>query len=162
MKKTALIAVAASLGLGACVGGSLGPVGAPKKSDLPWELTPASTASEAQGEVTVVGHSTELGYVRGTRMALDNFHKPMTPFEGRSSRVVEPCREAAEVQARQLGALWVEAALAGPEVRTRSTTTAPVFVRVLYRQANGHEVRQAQVSCTIDRSGRLVDLKMGS
>lgn len=162
MNRSLPFVLVASLGLGACATGPLGPVGAPARTDLPWELSPASTASEAQGEVTIVGIQPELGPIRGTRMALENFHKPMVDFEGRRSRVVEPCRAMAEAQAKPLGAEWVEAGLAGPEVRTRGRIEAPVFVRVLYKKQGGYEVRQAQVSCAIDSRGRLIDLKMGA
>lgn len=155
MNRPALFAVLAGVGVGACTTGP-GSMPAPR-----WELNPASTAAQAQGETEVSGHSKELGVVKGTQSALDNFHRPMVAFEGRSSAVVEPCRRAASAQAKDLGAVWVEAALAGPEVRSRGRTTAPVFIRVLYKNEKGHEVRQAQVSCTIDGHGRLVDLKTG-
>src|SRR2546423_357534 len=58
--------------------------GGPKQrglaTQIPWQLTPASTASEAQGERTSVRYVPKFGRVRGTDIALANLEKTMTAY----------------------------------------------------------------------------------
>ena len=59
---------------------------------MPWQLTPASPASAAQGEKTILAWVSDLGFVRGTPTVLGTLKSPMVPRPGRNA-AVEPCRE---------------------------------------------------------------------
>jgi len=82
-------------------------------TEIPWQLTPASTASQAQGERTTVRYVRRFGRVRATRVALANISKPMVPYPG-PHEVLLPCRSVIQPQATRIGAYSVEAAAAGP------------------------------------------------
>jgi hypothetical protein len=124
--------------------------------EIPWQLTPASTASEAQGERTSVRYIRKFGRVRGTKVALANISKPMVPYSSRHG-VVQPCRDVIEPQAIRIGAYSVEAAAAGPERRLQNDVRRQqVFFRIFYRHKGGIEVRQAALICTLNGSGKIV------
>jgi hypothetical protein len=127
-------------------------------TQIPWQLTPASTASEAQGERTSVRYVRKMGRVRGTDIALANLGKPMTAYPGAHS-VVQPCRHAMLPQAARIGAYSVEAAAAGPEQHLRGSRRQQVFFRILYRNENGIEVRQAALMCTLNVRGTVIAAK---
>ena len=127
--------------------------------EIPWQLTPASTASEAQGERTSVRYIRKFGRVRGTKVALANISKPMVPYPG-PHRVVQPCRLVIQPQAARIGAYSVEAAAAGPErLLPRKVRRQQVFFRILYRSKDGIEVRQAALICTLNARGTIVAAK---
>jgi hypothetical protein len=125
-------------------------------TQIPWQLTPASTASEAQGERTTIRYVRKLGRVKGTEVALANLSKPMTAYPGPHA-VVQPCRRIMGPQATRIGAYSVEAAAAGPERHLqRGARRQQVFFRIFYRNANGIEVRQAALMCTMNTRGTIV------
>jgi len=73
------------------------------------------------------------------------------------NRTVAACREAVQAEAVKLGARSVEAVSAGPEHRNRhGQTVGPVHVRIAYEWSGSHEVREATISCVVDRSGKVV------
>jgi hypothetical protein len=128
-------------------------------TEIPWQLTPASTASEAQGERTTVRYMRKFGRVRGTRIALANISKPMVPYPG-PHEVVRPCRDVIQPQATRIGAYSVEAAAAGPQrLLAHNVRRQQVFFRIFYRNKAGIEVRQAALMCTLNASGTVVAAK---
>jgi len=128
-------------------------------TEIPWQLTPASTASEAQGERTTVRYVRKFGRVRGTRIALANISKPMVPYPG-AHEVVRPCRDVIQPQAARIGAYSVEAAAAGPQkFLAHNVRRQQVFFRIFYRSKDGIEVRQAALMCTLNASGTIVAAK---
>ncbi|MER8784497.1 hypothetical protein NKI72_22045 [Mesorhizobium sp. M0437] len=76
--------------------------------------------------------------------------KPGTPI-----LIVRACRAAIMAAAMPLGAVRVHAASAGALDQRRGALTAPIEVRIDYARKGGIEVRQAQVSCRLDASGRV-------
>jgi hypothetical protein len=123
---------------------------------IPWQLTPASTASRAQGERTSVRYIRKFGRVRGTKVALANISKPMVPYPGPRG-VVQPCRNVIQPQAIHIGAYSVEAAAAGPERRLHNDVRRQqVFFRIFYRHKGSIEVRQAALICTLNANGKIV------
>jgi hypothetical protein len=128
-------------------------------TEIPWQLTPASTASEAQGERTSVRYVRKFGRVRGTKIALANISKPMVPYPGPHG-VVQPCRDVIQPQAARIGAYSVEAAAAGPERQlSNHVRRQQVFFRIFYRNKSGVEVRQAALICTLNANGAIVAAK---
>jgi hypothetical protein len=124
--------------------------------EIPWQLTPASTASEAQGERTSVMYIRKFGRVRGTKVALANISKAMVPYPGPHG-VVQPCRDVIQPQATRIGAYSVEAAAAGPERRLHNDVRRQqVFFRIFYRHEGSVEVRQAALICTLNANGKIV------
>jgi hypothetical protein len=131
----------------------------PGATSIPWQLTPASTASEAQGEKTTVIFVPKFGWVRGTEVGLANFSKAMKPYPG-AHAVVRPCRNSLQAQATRIGAYSMEAAAAGPERHLRNgIKRQQVFFRIFYRTINGIEVRQAALICTLDARTRTITVK---
>lgn len=127
---------------------------------IPWQLTPASSASIAQGETTVVVDKAGLGRVRGTEKAIAQLEEKIVPFK-KNGKIVSACKNAFEPQAKQQGAYSVEAAAAGPEKRVVNGRSQQVFFRVFYSnmKEGGVEVRQAAIRCTVGGSGDLVEAK---
>jgi hypothetical protein len=122
---------------------------------IPWQLTPASTASRAQGERTFVKYVIALGRVRGTVVALAYASTPMTAYPGPHG-LVQPCRRVIQPQATRIGAYSVEAAAAGPERSLRhGTKRQQVFFRIFYRNKSTIEVRQAALMCTLNARGTV-------
>lgn len=80
---------------------------------------------------------------------------PLTPRPGTPIAVVRACRAAIMAAATPLGAVRVHAASAGALRQLRGALTAPIEVRIDYAREGGIEVRQAQVSCRLDASGRV-------
>jgi hypothetical protein len=90
-----------------------------------------------------LGPSGERGFPLSPKIA----RKPGTPDE-----VVQVCQQAIFSAAKQLGAVGVQAASAGPVRRQRDGLTAPLSVRIDY----GKQVRQAKVGCRLDAAGRVI------
>ena len=128
----------------------------PQPSPIPWQLTPASTASIAQGESTIIVPNEKFGTVKGTPVAIANLEKPVVAF-ARRGRVVEACRKVIEPQAKGLGAYSVQAAAAGPETRKDGERVQQIFFRVIYDRPDYVEVRQAALICKIDPQDRVVE-----
>ena len=124
---------------------------------VPWQLMPASAASVAQGEATLVVEKQGFGRVRGTDKALAQLDQRIVAYS-EGGQVVSACKDAFDPQARAAGAYSVEAAAAGPERKVAKGRSQQVFFRIFYSDAkdNGVEVRQASVACTVGRNGRLI------
>jgi hypothetical protein len=61
-------------------------------------------------------------------------------------------------EATKLGAKEVEAISAGPDQRDRNGHYfAPVRMRITYDVPGGYEVRDATLTCVVDRQGKIVD-----
>ncbi len=125
---------------------------------IPWQLTPASAASRAQGEATVVVDKPGVGRIRGTEKALAQLDERIVPFV-KPGKVVTACKEAFDAQARHVGAYSMEAEAAGPERKAANGRRQQVFFRIFYAdpQDGGVEVRQASIACTLGPGGRLMD-----
>ncbi len=124
---------------------------------IPWQLTPASAASRAQGETTLLVEKPGVGRIRGTEKALAQLNERIVPFT-KPGKVVTACKEAFDTQARRAGAYSIEAEAAGPERHAAQGRRQQVFFRIFYAdpQDQGVEVRQASVACTLGPDGRLV------
>ena len=160
MKKVLVAAACASVLAGCVTDGAPPPVAMAtypgQAFTVPWQLTPASTASEGQGERTEVAEVQGYGTVRGTPKALSELATPMTPYPG-GDRAVEPCRKAVAMQVRSVGATSVEAAAAGPQETFRGgAVRQQVFFRVMYDRGPTHEVRQSSLTCTV-KGRRVLD-----
>ncbi|TNC08767.1 hypothetical protein FF100_28425 [Methylobacterium terricola] len=126
---------------------------------MPWQLSPASAASRAQGEQTLLIDIQGFGTVRGTQTALNYLFTPLFEQSGRNA-LVEACRDVVAQAAGKLGSVQVEAVSAGSERRTRDGITAPVAFRLIYARFNGredYEVRQSTLTCKADRLGKIRD-----
>ena len=109
------------------------------------------------GEETVRVWVPEAGYVRGTRDAVAAWGRPLKAASG-PNRTVEPCRAMAQVEAKRLGARALEAVSAGPHRRNpRGEWVAPVRMRITYPRPDGLEVKEATMTCIVDRENRIVD-----
>lgn len=128
---------------------------------MPWQISPATSASKAQGEETVLAYVPNTGYVRGRPEVVASIGTPMTPAPG-TNRTVEACRDVVESEASKIGAREVEAASAGPHRRNRrGHYEGPVRMRITYATSNGFEVREATMTCIVDARGKIVDAKAG-
>lgn len=128
---------------------------------VPWQISPASTASKAQSEATVLAYVPNTGYVRGTPEVVASIGVPLTSAPG-PNRTVEACRDVVESEASKIGAREVEAASAGPHRRNRKGQyEGPVRMRITYATSNGFEVREATMTCIVDARGKIVDAKAG-
>ncbi len=162
MKKVLLATACASMLAGCVSDGAPAPVAMvtyPGQAfTVPWQLTPASTASEAQGERTQVSQVQGYGPLKGTPVALASVGMPMTAYPG-PDKAVSPCRTAVVMQVRPVGATSVEAAAAGPQERLRNgTVRQQVFFRVVYDRGPIRELRQSSMLCTV-RGNRVLDAK---
>ena len=80
--------------------------------------------------------------------------------EGRPgpNRTVEPCRAMVQVEAKRLGARALEAVSAGPHRRNpKGEWVAPVRMRVTYPRPDGYEVKEATMTCIVDRENKIVE-----
>lgn len=97
------------------------------------------------------------GLVRATPQVLASIGRPLEGQPG-ENRTVDPCRDAVRVEAEKEGARVVEAASAGPHQQDRQGRyVAPVRMRITYAEGSGYEVREATLTCIVDRSGKIVD-----
>jgi hypothetical protein len=122
-------------------------LGRPAEPPVPGAAGPGEAALHAPG----------VGTFYGTREALAGLTSTLPEAPG-PNRGVEPCRRYVEREARRMGAVQVEAASAGPERRAEVGLAAPVRVRVLYGRPDGYEVREAALTCILDRRGRVTSL----
>lgn len=130
----------------------------PIPSSLPWQLTPSSTRSAAQGEKIIEVADERFGKVKGTPIAVANLDKPLIAFERRGP-VVAACKKVFEEQAKSVGAFSVQAAASGPTIRKAGARIQQVFFRIIYDKPDELEVRQAALVCTIDNADRVVEAK---
>lgn len=123
---------------------------------MPWQLTPASTASVAQGEKTIVVPDRRYGQVKGTPIAVANLDKPVVAY-ARNGRETRACKTTIAQQAKGIGAYSVQAAPAGPErLVGGGRRRQQIFFRIIYDRPGLLEVRQAALLCTIDAANRVV------
>lgn len=79
------------------------------------------------------------------------------PTDPRLASLVEACRAAAWGEATKLGAVAIAAVLAGEATTDRAgRTTAPVRIRIAYPGFVTWDMKEAIVTCTIDKAGRIV------
>lgn len=122
---------------------------------MPSDVSPVS-ASQAREE-TIVAYVPQTGFVRGTRSAIASLGRPLEPAPGRN-RTVEACREVVKAEAERLGAREIEAVSAGPDRRNeKGQFVGLVRVRITYVGTTGYEVREANMTCVVDRNGKIVD-----
>jgi hypothetical protein len=99
----------------------------------------------------------EAGYIRGTREAVAAWGRPLKAAPG-PNRTVEPCRAMVQVEAKRLGARALEAVSAGPHRRNpKGEWVAPVRMRVTYPRPDGYEVKEATMTCIVDRENKIVE-----
>ena len=124
---------------------------------MPWQISPISTASQAAGEQTILSFVPGTGLVKGTSAALSSIGQPLSEAPGRN-RTVEVCRSTVWSEASKQGAKEVEVASAGPERRDRKGDYfAPVLMRVTYVRPLSYEVREGMLICVVNPAGGIVD-----
>lgn len=131
----------------------------PIPSKMPWQLTPASTASVAQGEKTIIVADARFGRIKGTPIAVADLDKPLIAFAPRGP-IVEACKQTIEPQAKSIGAYSVQAAAAGPARRDADgDRLQQVFFRIIYDRPAYLEVRQSALICKVDRAGQVIEAR---
>lgn len=134
-----------------------GPNSSAASWQMPWQLSPVTTASVEKGEETVQVYVPETGYVRGTRVAVASIGQPLRQVPG-PNRTVDACRDVVRSEASKVGAKEVEAVSAGPQRRDRlGRFIAPVQMRITYARLGEYEVREARLMCIVDGRGKIVD-----
>ena len=99
-----------------------------------------------------------LGWMRGTQAALNAMQQPLTGARGARPEIVAACREAIVPAAVASGATEVYAAGTARARRGGAGRVAPIEVRILYKGMATTEVRQASITCELDREGQVVAL----
>ncbi len=124
---------------------------------MPWQLDPIWPQSVAHGETTTRTYVPGTGYVRGTPTALASVGRPL-PKGPEPNHTVETCRQTVAGEAAKFGARQVEAASAGREsIDAKGNYVAPVLIRVNYLRGGHYEVREAVMTCIVDRNEKIVD-----
>ena len=142
-------AAAAVAGAGAGLAATAGPA----TTAAPWSM-PGRTALTATDEI-VTTFVPARGFVRGTRAALAELGQPLTPAPGVNR--IQACRAAVRAEAEKLGAREVEAVSAGPDQRNdKGQLVGPMRVRIIYAHGLGFDVRDATMTCVVDRHGKVV------
>jgi len=151
--------LSATAAFGQTGGGSFATPPAQRSSagwNMPWQLVPASPASGATGEETLMQWISNYGFVRGTSFALASLGTPLQSKPG-ANDTVQACANVVRDAAAPLGATRVEAASAGPQKRVRDGYVAPVEMRIIYARFMGLEVRHSVLNCKVDRGGKILD-----
>jgi hypothetical protein len=99
-----------------------------------------------------------VGWIRGTQAALNALQQPLTGARRARAEVVAACRDAMVPAAVAQGATEVYAAGTARARSGRNGTVAPLEVRILYKGLASQEVRQASITCGLDRAGQVVAL----
>jgi hypothetical protein len=99
-----------------------------------------------------------VGWIRGTQAALNALQQPLTGARRARAEIVAACRDAIVPAAVAQGASEVHAAGTARARSGRNGTVAPLEVRILYKGIASQEVRQASVTCELDRAGQVVAL----
>lgn len=124
---------------------------------MPWQLSPIASGSAANGEETTYAIVPQTGIVRGTPAAIAAIGRPLLA-SAEPNRTVVPCRDTVQGEARKAGARDVEAVSAGPErLDRKGQYFAPVKMRITYASLGIYEVREATLTCIVDRKGNIVD-----
>ena len=122
---------------------------------LPASLAPAMPTL-GSNELSVYREG--LGWMRGTQAALNAVQQPLTGARGARPEIVAACREAIVPAAVASGASEVHAAGTARPRKGRNGRVAPLEVRILYKGMATTEVRQASITCELDRAGQVVAL----
>ena len=122
---------------------------------LPASLAP-TTPSLASQDLSVYREG--VGWMRGTQAALSAMQQPLTGARGARPEIVAACREAIVPAAVAKGATEVHAAGTARARRGGAGRVAPIEVRILYKGMATTEVRQASITCELDREGQVVAL----
>lgn len=141
--------------------GSLPIQAAPAASSRPASLAlPASLAptSPTLGSAEPSIYREGVGWIRGTQAALNALQQPLSGARGARADIVAACRDAIIPAAVAGGASEVYAAGTARPQRDRTGTVAPLDVRILYKGVASYEVRQAGVTCELDRTGQVTVL----
>jgi hypothetical protein len=141
--------------------GSLAPPTAAGAAPRPASLAlPASLAPAVPtlGSSEASTYREGVGWIRGTQAALNALQQPLTGARGARTKIVAACRDAIVPAAVAQGASEVDAAGTARARRGRNGTVAPIEVRVVYKGIGSQEVRQASVTCELDRAGQVVAL----
>ncbi len=124
---------------------------------MPWQILPISAAVEAQSQVTELAWVPQTGWVRGTPAALASIGRPLEFASGRN-RTVDACRSIVQAEAGKLRAKEVEVFSAGEDKLTKKGEyIAPVRVRITYPNWFGYDVREATMTCIVDRRLQIVN-----
>ena len=122
---------------------------------MPRQLQPIGSGGTAEG--TVRTFLPQTGWVRGTPDAVASVGTPLEAARG-PNRTVDTCRSVVESEAQKIGAREVEAVSAGRHrLNGKGQYVAPVLMRITYARPDGYEVRQARMTCIVDRQGKIVD-----
>jgi hypothetical protein len=134
-----------------------GAAGAPRPASfaLPASLAPTSPTL---GSTEPTVYREGVGWIRGTQAALNALQQPLTGVRGARPEVVAACRDAIVPAAVAGGASEVYAAGTARGRSGRNGTVAPLDVRIIYKGVSAYEVRQASVTCELDREGQVVAL----
>lgn len=123
---------------------------------MPWQISPITGASE-QREETVPAFVPESGFVRATPQTMASIGKPLEPRPG-PNFTVETCRDTVLSEAKKVGARDVEAVSAGAHHRdAKGNYVAPVLIRITYASLITYSVREATLTCIVDRDRKIVD-----
>lgn len=123
---------------------------------MPWQISPITVASQ-QREDTVLAFVPETGFVRATPRTMASVGQPLAPQPG-PNFTVEACRDTVAAEAKKVGARDVEAVSAGAQRRdAKGNYVAPVLVRITYASSMSYEVREATLTCIVDRKRKIVD-----
>ena len=126
-----------------------------------WMLGRSSDPGAAGAEAQAVAVAPGTGTFYGTPQALAGLARAVPEGPGPND-ALNPCRDYVEEEARRMGALQVEAASGGPHTRDRTgRLSAPIRLRIIYGRQGGYEVREAALTCSLDRRGRVVGLSPG-
>ncbi|GJD82325.1 hypothetical protein [Methylobacterium haplocladii] len=124
---------------------------------MPWQISPISSASQAAGEQTILSFVPGTGFVKGTPTALASIGQPLNNVPG-PNRTINVCRTTVWSEASKQGAKEIEVVSAGPERRDRKGDYfAPVMMRLTYTRPFAYEVREAMLICVVNRAGGIVD-----
>jgi len=121
---------------------------------MPWQLNPiAKHGRERIFKAYVKG----TGTVRGTRIALRSIGHPLLRAPG-VNRTVSACKAVVTSEAKKIGAKQIEAASAGPDrINAKGHYVGNVLFRINYLRHHHYEVREAMLTCVVDRNLKIVD-----
>ena len=118
---------------------------------------PSKSGDARPPEEMVQVWAPEVGMVRGTRDAVAAWGTRLKADPG-PNHTVEACRVMVWNEAEKLGARTIEAVSAGPHRRTpKGEWVAPVRMRVTYARPDGLEVKEATMTCIVDRENKIVE-----
>jgi hypothetical protein len=116
---------------------------------FPASLAPSS-APLGFGEVSIYREG--IGWIRGTKRVLAALETPLAGAP-RSVKLAAACREAIMPAAVARGATEI---YVGATRHMSNRRVALLEVRIFYKGVSGYEVRQATVTCELDRSGQVL------